>query len=118
MNWDAFLDTFVRLDDGTKIVIISHMKCARASALLFTACALRRVVPEVVSFLFDSDDTQTQVAKALEWARLSRQTRRVVAIVVEPQGPSFTSVLDKCQPNTRPVAVFRINANKEQVVPS
>lgn len=107
MDFDAFLYAYVRPDDGTTIVICSHIKCAKASALLFTACAKQRSFPEVVQFIHDGEDERRSVAQALDAARSSPQTRRTVAIVGEPQGPSFTSVLEK---NISRVSVFRVTA--------
>ena len=92
---DAFLDTYVRIDEGTRVLLCAHRSCARTAAWLYAAIFLRGTEP--VTIVFDQDDTDTEmaIATALEDLRSQPGVRRVATILCEPNGPSFLSVFEQ-----------------------
>lgn len=92
---DAFLDTYVRIDDGTRVLLCAHRSCARTAAWLYSAIFLRGTEPE--TFLFDREDPDMEMAigAALDELRARPGVRRVAVLVCEPAGPSFVGILEQ-----------------------
>jgi hypothetical protein len=101
---DAFLDTYVRIDEGTRVLLCAHRSCARTAAWLYAAVFIRGTEP--LTFLFDQEDASTEMAirSAIDDLRARPGVRRVVTILCEPNGPSFKSVFEdrpEMKPNRR-----------------
>lgn len=109
---DAFLDTYVRIDEGTRVLLCAHRSCARTAAWLYAAVFIRGTEP--VTFLFDQEDTATELAirTAIEKLQARPGVRRVVTILCEPTGPSFTSVFeDRPEMKNERTPIFRISGS-------
>lgn len=107
---DAFLDTYVRIDEGTRVLLCAHRSCARTAAWLYAAIFLRGTEP--VTVLFDQDDVDTELAieAALDELRSRPGVRRVATIICEPTGPSFTALFEKCpEMKSEKTPLFRIS---------
>lgn len=109
---DAFLDTYVRIDDGTRILLCAHRSCARTAAWLYSAIFIRGTEP--VTFLFDQEDADMElaIAAALDDLRARPGVRRVAIVVCEPAGPSFVGIFEKCAATKSDrMPIFRISGS-------
>jgi hypothetical protein len=107
---DVFLDTYVRLDEGTAVLLCAHRSCVRTAAWLYAALVTRGAAAE--TFLFDGDDAEAEkaVATSLAALRALPHVRRVAVLVCEPGGPSFRRPLEVAQgdkPEKTPI--FRVS---------
>jgi hypothetical protein len=107
---DVFLDTYVRLDEGTAVLLCAHRTCVRTAAWLYAALALRGAQTETHCFdESDAESSEKDVRNKLAALRARPGIRRVAVIISEPFGPSFRRVLAEAQeaaPERTPV--FRI----------
>ena len=109
---DAFLDTYVRIDDGTRILLCAHRSCARTAAWLYSAIFIRGTEP--VTFLFDEEDADMEMAMAAELDDLRARpgVRRVAIVVCEPAGPSFVEIFEKsAATKSDRMPIFRISGS-------
>lgn len=109
---DAFLDTYVRIDEGTRVLLCAHRSCARTAAWLYAAVFIRGTEP--VTFLFDQEDASTEMAirSAIDDLRALPGVRRVVTILCEPNGPSFKNVFeDRPEMKNERTPLFRISGS-------
>jgi hypothetical protein len=109
---DTFLDTYVRIDDGTRVLLCAHRSCARTAAWLYSAIFLRGTESE--TFLFDREDADMEMAigAALDDLRARPGVRRVAVIVCEPSGPSFVGILEqRVEKNSAKTPIFRISGS-------
>jgi len=106
---DAFLDTYVRIDEGTAVLLCSHRSCVRTAAWLFAALVTRHAPADVV--LFDDDDAKSEKAIFTSLATLrSPNPRRVAIIVLEPGAPAFQDALAEAQgDNPEKTPVYRVS---------
>jgi hypothetical protein len=107
---DVFLDTYVRIDEGTAVLLCAHRSSVRTASWLFAALAMRGKQPETFVFDEDGHDDDEAVTAAIAALRVRRGARRVAVIVCEPVGPSLTRVLAAAQgdkPERTPI--FRIS---------
>jgi hypothetical protein len=109
---DAFLDTYVRIDEGTRVLLCAHRSCARTAAWLYAAIFLRGTEP--MTFLFDQEDVDMEMAIATSLHDLRRLpgVRRVAIVVCEPAGPSFVPIFEQ-HPTMKSdrTPVFRISGS-------
>jgi hypothetical protein len=106
---DVFLNTYVRLDEGTAVLLCAHRTYARTAAWIFTALVTRGADADALCFDEDDESTGQAITERIAALRASRGTRRVAVIVCEPSGPSFRAVLTAAQgrkPERTPV--FRV----------
>jgi hypothetical protein len=107
---DAFLDTYVRIDEGTRVLLCAHRSCARTAAWLYAAIFVRGTDPS--TFCFDRDDAETEmdIAASLADLRARPGVRRIVIIVCEPSGQSFARIFEQ-EPGHRhdKTPIFRIS---------
>ncbi len=109
---DAFLDTYVRIDDGTRILLCAHRSCARTAAWLYSAIFIRGTEP--VTFLFDQEDADMEMAigAALDDLRARPGVRRVAIVVCEPVGPSFVGTFEqRAAMKSDRTPIFRISGS-------
>jgi len=107
---DAFLDTYVRIDEGTGVLLCAHRSCARTAAQIFAAIFVRGTKPEVILFDHEEADTETEIRNTITTLRNRPGVRRVAIVVCEPVGPSFTKVLEQGQvSSTSPI--FRVSGH-------
>ncbi len=106
---DVFLDTYVRIDEGTAVLLCSHRASVRTAAWMYVALATRGAEPETVCFETDNDEADAAVAAAIFMLRARAGVRRVAVIVCEPGGPSLQRALEEAQ-GARPerTPIFRI----------
>src|SRR5262249_17167995 len=105
---DVFLDTYVRTDEGTAVLLCSHRSCVRTAAWLYAALVTRGTRSEVV--LFDNDDAECEKAGNTSLAVPRGNARRVAVVVLEPNGPSLRRPLEEAQgdkPEKTPI--FRVS---------
>lgn len=91
---DAFLDTYVRIDEGTRVLLCAHRSCARTVAWLYSAIYLRGTEPETILFDQANTDTEMAIDAALDDLRTRPGVRRVATILCEPNGPSFMGIFE------------------------
>jgi len=109
---DAFLDTYVRIDEGTRVLLCAHRSCARTAAWLYAAIFLRGTEP--VTFLFDQDDRDMEMAIAASFDDLRTRpgVRRVAIVICEPQGPSFVGAFEQhAATKSDRTPIFRISGS-------
>ncbi len=92
---DAFLDTYVRIDEGTRVLLCAHRSCARTAAWLYAAIFIRGTEPSTFVFDHDNAETEMTIGKSLADLRMQPGVRRVVVIVCEPSGPSFVRIFEQ-----------------------
>jgi hypothetical protein len=104
-----FLDQYVRIDEGTAVVVCAHRSYAQTAAWLYTAIFMRGIDPSTVMFVVEEDARDKLVFEIA--ACLARPSvRRVAVVVCEPAGPSFCDVLEMTMAiNATMLAVFRIS---------
>lgn len=116
---DAFLDTYVRIDEGTRVLLCAHRSCARTAAWLYAAIFLRGTEP--VTFLFDQEDADMEMAIAASLSDLRNRpgVRRVAIVVCEPEGPSFMGIFEE-RPDMKSerTAIFRVSGSSGAFDPS
>ena len=107
---DVFLDTYVRLDEGTAVLLCAHRSCVRTTAWLYAALALRGAVTDAQCFDREDEPTGRLIVDKLAWMRARPGVRRVAIVVCEPGGPSFRAMLAEAQ-GSRPerTPIFRIS---------
>jgi hypothetical protein len=109
---DAFLDTSVRIDEGTRVLLCAHRSCARTAAWLYAAIFLRGTEP--MTFLFDDEgvDMEMAIDSALDDMRACPGVRRVAIVVCEPAGPSFVRLFEQHSPSkSDKMPIFRISGS-------
>ncbi len=109
---DAFLDTYVRIDEGTRVLLCAHRSCARTAAWLYAAIFLRGTDP--VTILFDQDDADQEMAlgAALDELRSRPGVRRVATILCEPNGPSFLGLFEQHpEMKSERTPIFRVSGS-------
>ncbi|MRG97745.1 hypothetical protein [Polyangium spumosum] len=107
---DVFLDTYVRIDEGTAVLLCSHRASVRTAAWMYAALWTRGVDPETYCFEEDGDEGDAAVTAAIRALRARPGVRRVAVIVCEPGGPSLQNALAAAQgdkPERTPI--FRIS---------
>jgi hypothetical protein len=107
---DVFLNTYVRIDEGTAVLLCSHRSSVRTAAWIYAALFTRGLDPE--TFCFEEDDAEgdAAVTAAIRALRARPGVRRVAVIVCEPGGPSLQKTLAAAQadkPERTPI--FRIS---------
>ena len=109
---DAFLDTYVCIDEGTRVLLCAHRSCARTAAWLYAAIFVRGTEP--VTFCFDREDADTEmdIAESLAEMLARPGVRRVAVIVCEPAGPSFARIFEKQSGKSRErTTIFRVSGS-------
>lgn len=109
---DAFLDTYVRIDEGTRVLLCAHRSCARTAAWLYAAIFLRGTEP--VTIVFDQADADSEMAirAAVDELRARPGVRRVATILCEPGGPSFTSLFERRpEMKSERTPIFRVSGS-------
>lgn len=107
---DVFLDTYVRLDEGTAVLLLAHRSCVRTTAWLYAALVLRGAVTDAQCFDSEDQPTGRLIADKLAWMRARPGVRRVAIVLCEPGGASFRELLSEAQ-GSRPerTPIFRIS---------
>ncbi len=107
---DVFLNTYVRLDEGTAVLLCAHRSCVRTTAWLYAALVLRGAVTDAQCFDREDEPTGRLIADKLAWMRARPGVRRVAIVVCEPGGASFRELLSDAQ-GSRPerTPIFRIS---------
>jgi hypothetical protein len=107
---DVFLDTYVRLDEGTAVLLCAHRSCVRTTAWLYAALVLRGAVTDAQCFDREDEPSARLIEDKLAWMRARPGVRRVAIVVCEPGGPSFRELLAGAQ-GSRPerTPIFRIS---------
>ena len=109
---EAFLDTYVRIDEGTRVLLCAHRSCARTAAWLYAAIFVRGTEP--VTFLFDREDADMEMAigQALDDLRARPGVRRVAIVMCEPAGPSFVGIFEQ-HPEMKSdrLSIFRVSGS-------
>ncbi|MBK9260495.1 MAG: hypothetical protein IPM54_11770 [Polyangiaceae bacterium] len=109
---DAFLDTYVRIDEGTRVLLCAHRSCARTAAWLYAAIFVRGTEPATFCFDHDDSDTEKEIAASLEDLRARPGVRRVAIVVCEPAGPSFARIFEEqLGKNHDKTPIFRISGS-------
>ncbi|MDI1450334.1 hypothetical protein [Polyangium sp. 6x1] len=106
---DVFLDTYVRIDEGTAVLLCSHRSSVRTAAWIYAALWTRGTGPETYCFDGDGEAGDEAVTAAIQALRARPGIRRVAVIVCEPGGPSLQNALSRAQgdkPERTPI--FRI----------
>lgn len=109
---DAFLDTYVRIDEGTRVLLCAHRSCARTAAWLYSAIFVRGTEP--LTFLFDQEDADMEMAlrQALDDVRARPGVRRVAIVVCEPSGPSFVRIFEQHpEMKSHRMPIFRVSGS-------
>lgn len=107
---DVFLNTYVRLDEGTAVLVCAHRSCARTAAWLYSALVQRGTLADAFCFDVADDEAERLASSTITKLRASKGVRRVAVIVCEPEGPSLQKTLDAAQgdkPEKTPV--FRVS---------
>lgn len=104
-----FLDQYVRIDEGTAVVVCAHQSLVQTVAWLYTSIFMRGFDPSTIMFVAEEDARDKLVIEiAVCLARPS--VRRVAVIVCEPAGPSFCDVLEATMAiDATMLDVFRIS---------
>jgi hypothetical protein len=107
---DVFMDTYVRLDEGTAVLLCAHRSCVRTTAWLYAALVLRGAVTDAQCFDHEDEPTERLIMDKLAWMRARPGVRRVAIVVCEPGGASFRELLAGAQ-GSRPerTPIFRIS---------
>lgn len=107
---DVFLDTYVRIDEGTAVLLCSHRSSVRTAAWIYAALYTRGTGPEMYCFEEDDEAGDEAVTAAIQALRARAGVRRVAVIVCEPGGPSLQNALTDAQ-GDRPerTPIFRIS---------
>jgi len=107
---DVFLDTYVRLDEGTAVLLCAHRSCVRTTAWLYAALVLRGAMTDAQCFDREDEPTERLILDKLAWMRARPGVRRVAIVVCEPGGASFREMLTGAQ-GSRPerTPIFRIS---------
>ncbi len=106
---DLFLDKYVRLDEGTAVVLCIQRSSVQTGAWLYTAVVVRGADPQMVCFDHEEELFIQELGDTLALLRAKPTTRRVVVIVCESTGPSFVDVLENAPTTTsQTVQIFRI----------
>lgn len=92
---DAFLDTYVRIDEGTRVLLCAHRSCARTAAWLYAAIFLRGTEPLTIVFDQQDADSEKAIQDAIDELRARPGVRRVATILCEAGGPSFVSLFER-----------------------
>jgi len=109
---DAFLDTYVRIDEGTRVLLCAHRSCARTAAWLYSAIFVRGTEP--VTFLFDQEDADMEmtIGQALDDLRARPGVRRVAIVMCEPGGPSFQGILEQHpEMKSNRLSIYRVSGS-------
>lgn len=107
---DVFLNTYVRLDEGTAVLVVAHRSSARTAAWLYSSLITRGTLAD--AFCFDVSDCETEALtlSTIAMLRSHKSVRRVAVIVCEPDGPSLKDALTQAQgENPEKTPVFRIS---------
>lgn len=107
---DVFLNTYVRLDEGTAVLVCAQRSCARTAAWLYSALVGRGALAD--AFCFDVSDIEAEAlaTASIAMLRAHKGVRRVAVIVCEPEGPSLKDALTTAQ-GDRPekTPIFRVS---------
>jgi len=107
---DVFLNTYVRIDEGTAVLLCSHRSSVRTAAWMYAALFTRGALAETYCFEEDGEAGDAAVTAAILSLRARPGVRRVAVIVCEPGGPSLQNALSAAQgdaPERTPI--FRIS---------
>ncbi|HMY21313.1 MAG TPA: hypothetical protein PKA58_33555 [Polyangium sp.] len=109
---DAFLDTYVRIDEGTRVLLVAHRSCARTAAWLYAAIFLRGTEPVTIVFDQQDADSELAISAALDELRARPGVRRVATILCEPGGPSFAALFERRpEMKSERTPIFRITGS-------
>jgi hypothetical protein len=109
---DSFLDTYVRIDEGTVVVLCIQRSCLRTGMWLYTAVTMRGPMPSMVCFDQEDDSSTIELDEAVASALSKPSARRVVVIVCESAGPSFGDVLEgAAAPTLKKVQIYRVSGD-------
>lgn len=107
MSVDSFLDLYVRIDEGTRVLLCVERSSVQTAAHLYAGIFVRGTKPSVIEFEQEDLATEATIREALVALR-TPSTRRVAVIVCETGIPSFVEVLENNAERNR-MAVFRIS---------
>lgn len=108
---DALINTYLRLDEGTAVVVAAHRSHVQVGAQIYSALTLRGAPADV--FCFDADDVAAEALthSAVEELRSRKSVRRTAVVVCESEGPSLQDALARLQggdPERTPVFRVRV----------
>lgn len=107
---DAFLHTYVRLDEGTAVLVVAHRSSARTAAWLYSSLIARGTLADAFCFDVSDNEAEALTLSTIAKLRAHAHVRRVAVIVCEPDGPSLKDALTEAQgdkPEKTPI--FRIS---------
>lgn len=120
MQVNQLLDTYVRPDDGTSVLLCFHTSSAQCAAWVYTGCTLRGAEPTAIPFSVDDDVVGAQVVDAISTMKREPSTRRIAVIVCEPHGPSLVQWLELKQKEystKKRIEFFRITPPAPTIAP-
>jgi hypothetical protein len=107
---DVFLNTYVRLDEGTAVLVCAHRSCARTAAWLYSALVQRGTLADAFCFDASDDEAERTASSTIQALRSAKGVRRVAVIVCEPDGPSLEkALLDAQGDKPEKTPVFRVS---------